>query len=350
MMIFGAAVLAVFSDPMIKAITNFSLAIDLSPFYTSFIVVPFASNASELIAGLMFAHKKRKKNISLTFGALYGAVIMNSTFILGVFLAFFYSALVAAKKDFFHFQTPEFCVLVNFGAILGYISVLLILPENQTNGSCRTHLWLFGMSFWIVFVGFFTKVLRVYYIVKKTEQTMEVTVLPFYYLFAPLTVFMLAEMVMQICWDTLVSPDLSFEYDDDANTYVAYCAGNQWFWLGSVIWRGCFLGLGVLLAVETKHMPQELNWSKEIAAVIYTMAIILAIGIPIGFFVSDSSTMVVILKGLTICVAYITVTTIVHMDSLVRIFSGKDPREQTKSKHGVSRTTGAASSTAGSTA
>jgi Ca2+/Na+ antiporter len=90
MLIVGATILAVFSDPMVKAITNFSLSVKISPFYTSFIVVPFASNASELIASLLFAYKKKKKNISLTFGAIYGAVIMNSTFILGVFLGFFY--------------------------------------------------------------------------------------------------------------------------------------------------------------------------------------------------------------------------------------------------------------------
>jgi Ca2+/Na+ antiporter len=90
MLIVGAAILSAFSDPMVKAITNFSLSIKISPFYTSFIVVPFASNASELIASLLFAYKKKKKNISLTFGAIYGAVIMNSTFILGVFLGFFY--------------------------------------------------------------------------------------------------------------------------------------------------------------------------------------------------------------------------------------------------------------------
>eukprot|EP01125_Pyxidicula_operculata_P016307 TRINITY_DN5592_c0_g1_i2.p1 TRINITY_DN5592_c0_g1~~TRINITY_DN5592_c0_g1_i2.p1 ORF type:complete len:534 (+),score=118.79 TRINITY_DN5592_c0_g1_i2:18-1619(+) len=89
-MIFGAAVLAVFSDPMVKSITSFSEGVGLEPFYVSFVVAPFATNASELIASLLFAMKKKKKNISLTFGAIYGAVIMNSTFILGLFLGFFY--------------------------------------------------------------------------------------------------------------------------------------------------------------------------------------------------------------------------------------------------------------------
>jgi len=193
------------------------------------------------------------------------------------------------------------------------------------------------MSFWIIFVGFFTKVLRVYYIVKRSQETMEVTVLPFYYLLVPLAAFMLAEMVLQICWDTLVPPDLDYDIDQVANTYTPYCAGNKWFWLGSVIWKACFLGIGVLLAIETRHMPQELNWSREVGQVIYTMAIILAIGIPLGFFLSGSATMVVLLKGLTICIAYIMVTTIVHLDSIVRLLGSKGPREQTKSKHGVSR-------------
>ena len=36
-------------------------------FYVAFCVTPFASNASELVSSLMFARRKRRKNISLTF-------------------------------------------------------------------------------------------------------------------------------------------------------------------------------------------------------------------------------------------------------------------------------------------
>jgi hypothetical protein len=261
---------------------------------------------------------------------------------IGVLLSLVYIGLVVGKGEYFKFQTPEFCILVNFGAILGYISILLILPDSQNNGTCWAHHWLFGMSFWIVFIGFFAKVARVYYIVKMSNEKLEVVQLPIHYLLIPLVIFMLAEMVFNICWDTLVPPDLSTEAfpEQYRDTYVAYCAGNKWFWLGSVIWRACFLGVGVYLALETKEMQKELNWAKEIAAAIYTMAIILGISIPIGFFVSDSSTMVVILKGLAVCIAYLSVTFIIHSDSLIRIAKGKDAREQTKTGHGVSRTTG----------
>ena len=50
-----------------------TLAIGLpSPFFASFILTPFASNASELVSSLHFASKKRKKNISLTYSQVGG--------------------------------------------------------------------------------------------------------------------------------------------------------------------------------------------------------------------------------------------------------------------------------------
>lgn len=36
-------------------------------FYVAFVVTPYASNASELVSSLIFASRKHKKNISLTF-------------------------------------------------------------------------------------------------------------------------------------------------------------------------------------------------------------------------------------------------------------------------------------------
>ena len=90
LMLFGTAVVAFFSDPMVDTISAFAKVSGIPSFYVSFIVTPFASNASELIASLAFAAKRRKKNISLTFGAIYGAVCMNSTLCVGVLLLMMY--------------------------------------------------------------------------------------------------------------------------------------------------------------------------------------------------------------------------------------------------------------------
>jgi Ca2+/Na+ antiporter len=64
--------------------------IAISPFYVSFVVTPICSNASELVSSLLFAAKKKKENVSMTFSQLYGAATMNNTLCLGIFCALVY--------------------------------------------------------------------------------------------------------------------------------------------------------------------------------------------------------------------------------------------------------------------
>jgi Ca2+/Na+ antiporter len=78
-MLVGAALAAAFADPMVDSIGNFSAASRVPPFFVAFVVTPFASNASELLSSIIFAKRRRKRNISLTFSQVYGAVTMNNT-------------------------------------------------------------------------------------------------------------------------------------------------------------------------------------------------------------------------------------------------------------------------------
>ncbi|GIQ90705.1 hypothetical protein KIPB_013596, partial [Kipferlia bialata] len=66
--------------------SGFSSALGVSAFYVSFVVAPLASNASEIISAIIFAGKKRRACISVTFAGCLGAATMNSTLVLGVFL------------------------------------------------------------------------------------------------------------------------------------------------------------------------------------------------------------------------------------------------------------------------
>ncbi|KAK9907616.1 hypothetical protein WJX75_007049 [Coccomyxa subellipsoidea] len=85
-LLLGTALCALFSDPMVEAVSGFSKASGIPAFYVAFCVTPFASNASELVSSIIFASRKQKKNISLTFSQVYGAVTMNNTMCLGLFL------------------------------------------------------------------------------------------------------------------------------------------------------------------------------------------------------------------------------------------------------------------------
>jgi Ca2+/Na+ antiporter len=87
MLTVGILLVTVLSDPMVGTITRFGDTVGIGSFYLSFVLTPLCSNASELISSLMFAAKKRRRNASLTYSQIYGAFIMNSTLVLGVFYA-----------------------------------------------------------------------------------------------------------------------------------------------------------------------------------------------------------------------------------------------------------------------
>eukprot|EP00008_Paramoeba_atlantica_P006673 CAMPEP_0201480966 /NCGR_PEP_ID=MMETSP0151_2-20130828/5316_1 /ASSEMBLY_ACC=CAM_ASM_000257 /TAXON_ID=200890 /ORGANISM="Paramoeba atlantica, Strain 621/1 / CCAP 1560/9" /LENGTH=451 /DNA_ID=CAMNT_0047862967 /DNA_START=278 /DNA_END=1629 /DNA_ORIENTATION=+ len=90
LMAIGTGVVVLFSDPMVDVIGDFGDTIGINPFYISFVVTPFCSNASELISSLIFASRKKRKNSSLTYSAIYGAATMNNTLCLGIFFALVY--------------------------------------------------------------------------------------------------------------------------------------------------------------------------------------------------------------------------------------------------------------------
>jgi len=86
-MLGGALMVTLFSDPMVDAITLLGKEWNIGAFYISFIVTPFCSNASELIAALVFAANKTQQSSSMTYSQLYGAATMNATMGLSIFYA-----------------------------------------------------------------------------------------------------------------------------------------------------------------------------------------------------------------------------------------------------------------------
>eukprot|EP01086_Lenisia_limosa_P012667 TRINITY_DN41160_c0_g1_i1.p1 TRINITY_DN41160_c0_g1~~TRINITY_DN41160_c0_g1_i1.p1 ORF type:complete len:478 (-),score=109.07 TRINITY_DN41160_c0_g1_i1:50-1483(-) len=87
----GTLIVVVFSDPMVDAISGWGKAAGINAFYVSFIVTPLASNASEILASLSFASKKKTRNLSMSFSALFGAATLNNTLCLSIFLFFIYN-------------------------------------------------------------------------------------------------------------------------------------------------------------------------------------------------------------------------------------------------------------------
>lgn len=79
-LITGAALAAFFADPLVDAIGGFSKASGISPFFIAFIATPLATNSSEAISSILFARRKHKKNISMTFSQVGWQVPKKQTF------------------------------------------------------------------------------------------------------------------------------------------------------------------------------------------------------------------------------------------------------------------------------
>lgn len=95
LLVIGMGLVTIFADPMCDVLDSLTNPknkshIPISAFYVSFVVTPLCSNASELVSSLIFAAKKKKENISMTFAQLYGAGTMNNTLCLGIFAALVY--------------------------------------------------------------------------------------------------------------------------------------------------------------------------------------------------------------------------------------------------------------------
>ena len=87
---FGMLLILVFSDPMVDAMASVGLRLGVPGFYIAFVLAPLASNASELVASLLYAQKKSQKTITVSLSALEGAACMNNTFCLAIFMALIY--------------------------------------------------------------------------------------------------------------------------------------------------------------------------------------------------------------------------------------------------------------------
>lgn len=90
MMGFGTFLIVLFSDPMVECLSSWGTRTGIPSFYISFVIAPFCSNASELIAAMNYGAKKTKQGISVALSTLVGAACMNNTFCLGIFMAIVY--------------------------------------------------------------------------------------------------------------------------------------------------------------------------------------------------------------------------------------------------------------------
>ncbi|CAE8613919.1 unnamed protein product [Polarella glacialis] len=90
MMLFGTAIVLAFSPAMVDVLAELGHRMEISPFYTSFVIAPIASNAGELVAAYNYARKRTERSITVSCSTLQGAACMNNTLCLSIFMGMIY--------------------------------------------------------------------------------------------------------------------------------------------------------------------------------------------------------------------------------------------------------------------
>merc|ERR1712070_1288158 len=123
MMSLGTFVVLVVSDPFVDLLTAWGDRLGIPAFYISFVVAPFASNASELLSAYAYAAKKTKSSITTSLSTLIGAACMNNTFCLAIFFA-----LIYFKKLAWQFTAETAAIMV----IQWLIGIVAIFKSTQS--------------------------------------------------------------------------------------------------------------------------------------------------------------------------------------------------------------------------
>lgn len=71
LLVLGTLIAAVFADPLVDAVDNFSTATSIPTFFISFIALPLATNSSEAVSAIIFASRKKIRTASLTFSEVH---------------------------------------------------------------------------------------------------------------------------------------------------------------------------------------------------------------------------------------------------------------------------------------
>lgn len=136
MMSTGTFLVLIFSDPMVDCLSELGKRLGISAFYVSFILAPFASNASELLSAYTFAVKKTPKSITTSLSTLIGAACMNNTFVLAIFLALIYKQGLAWQF------TAETLAMVLIQWVIGLLAI-----------KCKTQTFTTGVLILLCYPG-----------------------------------------------------------------------------------------------------------------------------------------------------------------------------------------------------
>ncbi|XP_044479220.1 sodium/calcium exchanger NCL-like [Mangifera indica] len=142
MLIIGTIIAAAFAHPLVDAVTNFSNATSIPPFFVSFIALPMATKLS-VVVPLLIDASHRNRTASSTFIKLYTTVSTDNVIYLSAFLAIVYIRGLSWDFSAEVLAIAVVCILVG-----GFASVRTTFPL----WTCLLAYMLYPFSLALVYV------------------------------------------------------------------------------------------------------------------------------------------------------------------------------------------------------
>jgi len=194
----------------------------------------------------------------------------------------------------------------------------------------------------LVFGSLFAKVWRVWRIAGNTKLSKNVKVTE-WDVAKPVIGLLIVEVIFLAIWTGVDYPK-AVPIVFDNFIYMTCRSSGVYWWPIFLAYKILILIFGVFLAVQSRNFDSALNESKQVALCLYVMLLDICIMIPIGYALMQIPLVTFIVFAFGITLPYIGVTAILFADSILRVFTGKEPKQvkrggTTGQTKGTSRTT-----------
>jgi len=254
-------------------------------------------------------------------------IIVAALATLGIAFAVVVAVLIKKNRVYFKYQAPHFCYLILAGAIIGYISVFLSLPQPLTP-LCTAMPWLWGVSFMLVFGGLFAKVFRMWRIGSAARKLKRLIVTEGEIL-KPVSGLIVVDLAFLSIWTAIDMPKaISVSFN---NEVWSTCSSTAiYWWIIFLCYKILFLVFGVFLAVEVRNFDSAINESRQVALSLYVMLLDVCVMAPIGYTLRHIPLVTFIVFAFGITIPYLAVTAILFMPNTLKILRHEPPPEVKK--------------------
>jgi len=230
----------------------------------------------------------------------------------------------------FHYQNPLFSQFVMWGAILGYISVVILIPQLN-DITCVVEVWLLGFSYVFLYGSLFVKTWRIWRIVGNSKlRVVKITLKD---ILKIMTIIIIVELAYLILWTAVDRPKAIIKADPNTNNSAHYTCDTHWAWWAAFIgYKLIFLSFGVFLAIRTRKFPSIFNEAQQLGFSIYITFFAAILLLILAFTLRDFQVALFVLRTFGVLIPFFMITVILYASTMHRIFILKKGPKKYQSK------------------